>query len=151
MYARLLVELAAAGNSLYCWVFHNEYYTRVDKDFGEFRGVPLVLTDTLLDFIDVNLESGEDRTVLHFPYEMSEMTNPLWSVVHEPTRFDGGMELTCPDFVLCSSQNNVERGYQMFVGTSETPEFMPILFKSLGGAGTKRVGGRINWNEMQKK
>lgn len=150
MYARLLVELAAANDSLYCWVFHNEYYSRMDKDLNEFRGVPLIDTDRLLDFIDVDLESGEDCTKLTLPFEVPNMTSPHLLVYHEPKRVEGEFELSAPDFVLAAANVNLERAYQMYVGCESNPTFMPILFKSTGGAGTKRAAERVNWDFVSR-
>ncbi len=149
-FAMLIVELASAADCLYCWVSKNEYYVRNDKDKSEFRGVPLINTDALLDFVDINQESGEPYTTLNFPFEVPNMTGAQLTVNHEPERFDGTFVPPCGDFVLSSDAAVIERGYKLSVGCEANPGFMPIIFKSTGGAGVKRTVGRMNWDSFSR-
>jgi hypothetical protein len=117
---------------------------------SEFRGIPLIDTDAFLDFINPNLESGADRTHISLPFEVPNMTNPHLAVFHDPVRCDGPTEPMCPDFVLSHEVHQIDRAYKMFLGTEKNPTFMPIIFKSAGGAGTKRAGGRTDWDAFGK-
>lgn len=105
-------------------------------------------TDAFLDFIDANLDSGADYTKLNLPFEVANMTNPHLSVCHEPEKLDGSSEPWCSDFVLSSEDHLIDRGYKLYIGTEHNPTFMPVVFRSAGGAGTKRGTGRINWDEF---
>lgn len=141
--------MAAAAGSLYCWIFHNEYYTRMDKDLSEFRGVPFVLTDSLLDFVDVDLKNEQGYTTISFPYEMQGFTAPTWSVYHEPAPSTGTTEAMLTDFILASEDIALERAYKMYIGSFEKPFFLPIYFSSPPRAGIKRsTTARINWNDV---
>ena len=148
-YAMLLIELASAADCLYCWVAKNEYNARHDKDRLEFRGVPLVNTDVLLDFVDINQEDG-DKTVLNIPFEVPNMTHAQLTVSHSADRFDGIFIPPCGDFVLSSDGAIIDRGYKLWVGSEANPSFMPLLFKSSGGAGAKRTIGRVNWDSFSR-
>jgi hypothetical protein len=147
MYARLLLEIASAADCLYFWVYRNEYYTRGDKDLTEFRGVPLVDTDMLLDFVDVNLSGEETCTKLTLPFDMPNFEGASLLINHTPERVDGNDSITAPDFVLCSGNTAVDRAYRLWIGNESKPMMMSLLFRSLGGAGSKRASSRINWND----
>ena len=149
-YVQMLVDLASAAGCLYCWVYRNEYFMRGEKDNCEFRGFPIVPSDQLLDFVDVNLESGEDKTKIAFPFELDSAPPLHVTIKHVPEPNGGEFPLTCPDFVLSSSKVSVERAYHMMIGCDENPEIMPIMFRSEPKAGMKRGGGRLNWASYKR-
>jgi hypothetical protein len=149
LFPRLLVELAAACGALYCWVAKNEYYGKQDKDLTHWRCMPLIDTDVLLDFIDVNMtnDSTDVQTTIHIPFEIPNFTDPIITINHHPDSISGEHPITCSDFVLAALGVECERGYYLCVGTLKNPTIMPMVFRSSGGAGTKRGnGGRINWS-----
>lgn len=150
LFPRLLVELAAACGALYCWVAKNEYYGKVDKDLTHWRCMPLIDTDVLLDFIDVNMttDSEDTQTTIHIPYEIPNLQDPVVTIKHTPDApIPGDSPITCSDFVLAALNVACDRGYYLCIGTTTNPSIMPMIFRSSGGAGTKRGGGgRVDWS-----
>jgi hypothetical protein len=117
---------------------------------GQFRGVPLINTDTLLDFVDIQLEEGKQSTTLTLPFEIPGSERFTVMVSHEPEAFHGDLELSCSDLALVSPGCSVPRGYRLVFGSASNPEIMHAIFQShLRSA--KRTAERVDWGSFKRQ
>lgn len=116
-------------------------YKSGDPMLSDFRGVPLVDSNTFLksvDFEDVggDLEVGgvvmEDRVVFPFKHEIVSLgTRPIVTVFTTPSAFNG-KTAPCPDFSLVSEGAAVGKGYFVTIGTRAMPDILRVVFNVMG-------------------
>jgi hypothetical protein len=151
------LNLSNTGGHLYCWIFRNEYFTRGNQIYSEFRGVPLVDSENLLAFLDMSEVSARGMTSCKFPYPIPSMSDAIMSVDPEPEdNSRGDFDVQTPDFVLAAGNCRCDRAYRVYIGCMQNPQFMSILFRSPQsnkrfaasvGAGPDD-SGRVNWAAM---
>jgi hypothetical protein len=180
VYAQCLVDLAAAGGALECYVTYNEYLLRQvrprlrppsckdltpllflqDPNRSPFTGAPLVDTAKLLECVDVEqLLVGPPGIVRKFPlpFEVPNMDRPFLGVLgmavcNLENLASLPLPLPCPDLALASENTVVCRGYTISLGDAVDDEFMRILFvpKTPNERGGKAPLDRQDYRELKR-
>jgi hypothetical protein len=131
------------------YVHRNDYYTRINQDICEFRGVPLIDSDMFLEPVKIDLDIPAEDLQSTFPFATANFKEMLITVVHEPESVEGTSDKgpQCPDFVLCSPACALSRAYPVVIGSTKKPEIIRLFFNSCGSVGSKRKANRTNWEE----
>ena len=112
-----------------------------DPTYSEYRGVPIVDTDKLLSFVDVQ-GHYEDGEVLNFDlgFELDTLKNPTAALTIEPAA-TAGAPPTCPDFILHSGAVESAHAYALTFGDEEDPDIATVYYSPPpDSAGAKRAG-----------
>lgn len=148
VYAQCLVDLAASGGALSCYVCHNEFLLRKDPNRSPFTGVPLVHSNQLLEAVTSFAPvDGKVPTRFPLPFPVVNMESPHLTVtlacIDNNSSGEDASPLPCPDFVFASENACVRNAYPLTLGDAVEDDFMRILFMPrasfAGGAGKSGV------------
>lgn len=155
VHATFLVELAAAGGALDCYVTYNEYLLRHDPNRSPFTGVPLIDSQRLLEFIRTEEISVEFGQRFPLPFDFFPMDRPYLELAPVPEDLErpGGNTVVCSDFSLASENTCVGggRSYKLTLGDATEEDIRSFLFIPKMGSSGARLQGRQDYRMHKKR
>lgn len=133
-FACLLVSLAASADALYVYVAHNEYRARKEPKHLTVKGVPVIDTESLLQFVTLAQEGGEpvdggEEVGFKLPFHVPGLENSILHVRPTPIEpVESAVPRACQDLVLGSCGMQAERAYRFTLVTATGEERFRMLF-----------------------
>lgn len=153
VHATFLVELAAAGGALDCYVTYNEYLLRHDPNRSPFTGVPLIDSQRLLEFIRAEDISADFAQRFPLPFEFFPMERPYLELTPVTANLSDGSSVVCMDFALASENTCVGAGrsYKLTLGDATEEDIRSFLFVPKTGASGAGLQGRQDYRMLKKR
>lgn len=149
---KIILDLACTAGALRLYVFHNSWYTRgvsrvsclflsvacadlgadllQDSGHLEHRAVPLIDTEKLLDFIQVDpreLSSDAREASFAVPYPIPGLVNPRVTLLLEPFG-QGGVAPPSQDLVLGAGALAFAKGYELVFSDDQDDDLWRMVF-----------------------
>ena len=148
-----LVDLAIQADALYLYIHSNEYYLKGHVEgVTQYRGVPLIDTTKVLEFISTEAEPDCDGFLnLAVPYKLGEMGELMLSVSTTREDIEGPPDkpVPSPDFTLASPSFDLANVYRLKFYTEARPCIATLFYRTAEKmAGCKRGFARINYEDV---
>jgi hypothetical protein len=154
VYARFVVDFAAASGALDCYVTFNEYRLRHDPNRSPYTGAPLLDTNRLLDCIRAEDITGVVGQRFPLAFDFSPLDKPFLTLEPVPEEETGEAPRACDDMVLASENTHTggSRTYVLSLGDATEEDIMRFLFvPKAGSSGGKALSGRQDYRMLSRK